>query len=59
MLRRLFKELQDGLMSRGPGSKGALVGFSLALLLVIFGFWKTLFILILTVVGYIRRCAIF
>lgn len=35
-----------------PGSIGALLGLALGLSLVIFGFLKTLFLIILTIIGY-------
>ena len=35
------------------GIVGAVVGFGFALLWAIFGFWRTLFILLLTLAGYI------
>lgn len=35
-----------------PGRVGALIAFIFALLWVIFGFWKLLFILVITLVGY-------
>ncbi len=49
---------QSGKPNRGPGPllspgiTGALIMFVFALLWVVFGFWKLLFILILTLVGY-------
>lgn len=35
-----------------PGPVGGLIAFVFALLWVIFGFWKLLFIIILTLIGY-------
>lgn len=35
-----------------PALKGAVIGFILALILAIFGFWKSLMILGFTVAGY-------
>ncbi len=40
-------------MNSRPGLLGAGIGLSIALLLVIFGFFKTLFILLLTFAGYV------
>lgn len=40
------------LMDRNAGIIGGCVGFALALLLVIFGLLKTLFILLITLAGY-------
>lgn len=48
-----MRNLIEYLMNSRPGLIGAGIGFSLALLLVIFGFFKTLFILLLMAVGYI------
>ncbi|MDO5734511.1 MAG: DUF2273 domain-containing protein [Eubacteriales bacterium] len=47
-----IKDLISGISSGGAGAKGARYAFVLALLLVIFGFFKTLFILLITVLGY-------
>ncbi|NLW89318.1 MAG: DUF2273 domain-containing protein [Clostridiaceae bacterium] len=44
---------------RNAGLIGALSGFVLALLLVIFGFFKTLFILIVTLIGYLLGVRLF
>ncbi len=44
---------QDDKMLLSPGILGALIAFVFALIWVIFGFWKLLFILILTAGGYI------
>ncbi|NLJ95044.1 MAG: DUF2273 domain-containing protein [Clostridiaceae bacterium] len=50
--KTFFSNLFDDFKKGGAGRTGALVAFVFALLLVIFGFWKTLFIIILTLVGY-------
>ncbi len=50
--KNLFSALLDGLKTGGAGKTGALFAFILALLIVIFGFLKTLFILIVTLLGY-------
>lgn len=47
-----FRDLIKGISSGGAGTKGAIFAFVLAILLLVFGFFKTLFILILTGVGY-------
>ncbi|NLZ55827.1 MAG: DUF2273 domain-containing protein [Clostridiaceae bacterium] len=44
--------LVEKLVRQDAGAIGGTVAFVLALLLVIFGFWKTLFIVILSLVGY-------
>lgn len=51
--KRYLKQLIRGLGSGGPGRTGAVIGFLFALSLVIFGFGKTLFILLMTVIGYL------
>ncbi len=48
-----MKNVIENLMNSRPGLIGGGFGLTLALLLVIFGFFKTLFILILTFAGYI------
>lgn len=47
-----FRDLIKGISSGGAGTKGAIFAFVLAILLLVFGFFKTLFILILTGAGY-------
>lgn len=58
-MRRLFVPLIDFLQGKNPGVIGALAGLFLGLLLVIFGFWKSLFVLFLTVGGYILGVSAF
>ncbi|MBP7401876.1 MAG: DUF2273 domain-containing protein [Clostridia bacterium] len=48
-----MRNLIEHLMNSRPGLLGAGIGLSIALLLVIFGFFKTLFILLLTFAGYV------
>lgn len=50
--KSFLKQFSEDLAKLSSGVKGAFIGFVLGVLLVIFGFWKTVFILILTVVGY-------
>lgn len=50
--KNIFSALLDHLNTGGSGKKGAIIGFIVALLLVIFGLLKTIFILILTLIGY-------
>ena len=50
--KNIFSALISNLRDGQAGKKGALVGFVIALLLVIFGLIKTIFVLILTVIGY-------
>jgi uncharacterized membrane protein len=49
----MMRNLIEFLMNSRPGLIGAGIGLTLALSLVIFGFFKTLFILLLTFAGYI------
>ncbi len=58
-MRQLFVRLLEMLKDRNAGLIGALGGFGLALLLVLFGFFKTLFILIITLIGYFIGVRIF
>lgn len=58
-MRRLFVPLIDFLQGKNPGVTGALFGLLLGLLLVIFGFWKSLFVLLLSVVGYMLGVSVF
>lgn len=51
-MKNIWQNLSTALQGKNPAQTGALIGLILALLLVIFGFWKTLFILTLTGTGY-------
>jgi uncharacterized membrane protein len=51
-MKNFWQSLGDLLQGRNPALVGAAAGLVLGLLLVIFGFWKTLFILALTALGY-------
>lgn len=52
-MKRLFIPLINFLQGKNPGVVGALTGLFLGLLLVIFGFWKALLVLVLMVGGYV------
>lgn len=52
-MKRLFIPLLNFLQGKNPGMVGAATGLGVALLFVIFGFWKALFVLALTVIGYV------
>ncbi len=52
-MRTLIVKIFDMLKDKSSGKIGAAIAFVFALFLVIFGFFKTLFIIILTVVGYV------
>ena len=52
-MKILWSRIQENLKGRNAGLIGAVSGLSLSLLLVIFGFLKTLFILALTLIGYL------
>jgi uncharacterized membrane protein len=47
-----MKQLFEQLKTHNSAWIGALIGLILGLFLILFGFWETLFILILTGVGY-------
>jgi len=58
-----MKEFLARVIEHCKGKDAGLIGggiaFSLALLLVIFGFWKTLFIVIATLIGYLIGALLF
>jgi len=58
-MKLLFSRFLDMLKDRNAGLIGGTVGFALALLLVIFGFFKTLFILLVTLFGYLVGVRLF
>ncbi len=51
-MKRIWQQLSEQFKGRHPGVTGAIIGLLLALSLVIFGFFKTLFILLMTGLGY-------
>lgn len=51
-MKSFWQNLTELLKGHHAGQTGALIGLSLGLLLVIFGFWKTLFVLLLAGAGY-------
>ena len=51
-MRIFWQQIVDKLRGKNPGLVGAVGGFLLALLLVLFGLWKTLFLLGMTILGY-------
>ena len=58
-MRALFVKFFDMLKDKNSGKIGAGIAFFFALFLVIFGFLKTLFIIILTVIGYVVGALLF
>ena len=58
-MRAFFVKFLEMVMDRNAGLIGPGAGFILALLLVIFGFFKTLFILILTLTGFFLGVKLF
>ncbi len=52
-MKQLFKPIINLLRGKDASLIGAAAGFVLALLLVIFGILKTIFIILLTIGGYI------
>jgi len=51
-MKSVWQNLHAVLKDKNPALVGAGFGLSLSLSLVIFGFWKTVFILAMTVCGY-------
>jgi uncharacterized membrane protein len=47
-----MKRIFEGLKDQNAAVIGALIGFFLGFFLILFGFWKTFFLIILTVAGY-------
>ena len=58
-MRALFVKFFDMLKDKNSGKIGAGIAFVFALFLVIFGFLKTLCIIILTVIGYVVGALLF
>ncbi|MBR5425768.1 MAG: DUF2273 domain-containing protein [Clostridiales bacterium] len=58
-MRALFVKIFDMLKDKNSGKIGAGIAFFFALFLVIFGFLKTMFIIILTVIGYVVGALLF
>jgi uncharacterized membrane protein len=58
-MKAFFVKLFEMIKDRNAGLVGGGAGFLLALLLVIFGLFKTLFIIILTIVGYFLGVKLF
>lgn len=58
-MRALFVKFFNMLKDKNSGKIGAGIAFFFALFLVIFGFLKTLFIIILTVIGYVVGALLF
>lgn len=52
-MRNIFEPLFKLFHGKNAGIVGAVVGFILGLLLVIFGFWRTIFILLCAAGGYV------
>ena len=58
-MRALFVKFFNMLKDKNSGKFGAGIAFFFALFLVIFGFLKTMFIIILTVIGYVVGALLF
>ena len=52
-MKIMWSRIKESFKGRDAGLIGAIAGLSLSLLLVIFGLWKTLFILAVTLAGYL------
>ena len=50
-MKTFWNQILESLKGKNPGMIGGVIGFTLALSLVIFGFFKTLFIIFLTGLG--------
>lgn len=51
-MKAFWQQLFENLKGRNPGTVGAAAGLVLALSLVIFGIWKTLFLIGMALLGY-------
>lgn len=58
-MKLLLSRFLDMLKDKNAGLIGGTVGFFLAVLFVVFGFFKTLFILFITFVGYMIGVRLF
>jgi len=58
-MKLLISRLLDLLKDRNAGLIGGAVGFLFAILLVVFGFLRTLFIVIVTLAGYLIGVKLF
>ena len=52
-MKILWSRILENIKGRNPGLIGGAIGLALSLMLVIFGFFQTLFILALTLTGYL------
>lgn len=50
--KQIWQTLREGMSRRGSGFTGAVIGLSIGLLWITFGFFKMFFILILGAIGY-------
>jgi uncharacterized membrane protein len=51
-MKNIWQDLSALFKGKNPALAGAAIGLALALTLVLFGFWKTLFIILMTAAGY-------
>ena len=51
-MKILWSRVMENLKGRNPGAVGAVIGLTLAMSLVLFGFLKTLFLIGMTALGY-------
>lgn len=58
-MKHLLSRFLDMLKDRNAGMIGGAAAFTIALLLVIFGFGKTLFIFLMTLAGYLIGVRLF
>lgn len=52
-MKNIFEPIFEFLHGKNAGIVGGVVGFVFGLMWVIFGFWKTMFIIFCAIVGYI------
>lgn len=51
-MKLVWQQLAKHFQGKNPGTIGAIIGLSLGLSLILFGFLNTLFLLLLTAAGY-------
>ena len=57
--KSFLQQISQDVEQLSTGGKGAVLGFILGLLLIVFGLWKTIFVLLMTLIGYIIGLRVF
>lgn len=57
--KSFLQQISQDIEQLSTGAKGAVLGFILGLLLIVFGLWKTIFVLLMTLIGYIVGLRVF